>query len=237
MQSAAGCLGSGRHVVDRALTYVPRGLAKRPPLLLMFHGMGDGWRETEAITGLDSVAARNRFVVAYPIGQNPAGWQLNHSAGDADVGYVRRLIAELAARACADPHRVYLTGFSNGAGFAWRVGCELAGKVAAVALVSGSYKSQDECPAGARPMPTLEIHGRDPWTSTVTRLIADTTSRNHCTRPPVRTRIAAGVTRTRWPGCNLERIYNQNLGHKWLSHGGPYNTSAEVWKFVSRFRR
>jgi hypothetical protein len=35
-------------------------------------------------------------------------------------------------------------------------------------------------------------------------------------------------------GCNLERIYNARIGHEWPKLG-PYNTSVEVWDFVSRF--
>jgi poly(3-hydroxybutyrate) depolymerase len=85
-------------------------------------------------------------------------------------------------------------------------------------------------------MPTLELHGRDPWTRTVPVLIAETKRRNGCTRSPVTRPIARGITRTRWPGCDLERIYNARVGHEWPKLG-PYNTSVEVWRFVSRFRR
>jgi hypothetical protein len=60
--------------------------------------------------------------------------------------------------------------------------------------------------------------------------------RNSCTRSPTTTRIAPGITQTSWPGCNLERIYNRTINHEW-PRLGPYDTSAEVWRFVSRFRR
>ena len=53
---------------------------------------------------------------------------------------------------------------------------------------------------------------------------------------PITRRIAGGITRTRWAGCDLERIYNRTIGHEWPKLG-PYNTSAEVWRFVSRYRR
>jgi polyhydroxybutyrate depolymerase len=130
---------------------------------------------------------------------------------------------------CTDPARVYLTGFSNGATFAYQAGCLL--RVAAIAPVSGSYHS---CSGGR--MPTLEIHGRDPWTRTVSTLITETKQRNGCTTAPTAGRIARGITRARWPGCDLERIYNRTIGHEWPKLG-PYNTSAEVWRFVSRYPR
>jgi polyhydroxybutyrate depolymerase len=93
----------------------------------------------EAMTGLDSVAARRGFIVAYPSALNAQKWQLNDHDGDDDVNHVRRLIDELDSTTCADADRVYLTGFSNGASFAFRAGCDLVDKVAAIAPVSGAY--------------------------------------------------------------------------------------------------
>jgi polyhydroxybutyrate depolymerase len=185
-------------------------------------------------TGFDDIAARKHFVVAYPNALRSQRWELNHRDGDADVAHISAFIDTVVKRVCADPHRVYLTGFSNGGGFAYRAGCALADQVAAIAPVSGSYRSHDPCNAG--PMPTLELHGRDPWTSTVPRLVTETKRRNRCTRPPLTSQVAPGITRTRWPGCNLERIYNRTIGHEWPT-SGPYNTGVEVWNFVKRFRR
>ena len=200
--------------------------------MLVFHGLRESVSYMSGETGFDDVAARNRFVVAYPNAVRAQKWQLNHSDGDEDIDHIRSFIDRVVKRVCADPTRVYLTGFSNGAGFAYRAGCEFTDRVAAIAPVSGSYRSHDPCDAG--PMPTLEIHGRDPWTNTVPRLIAETRQRNGCTQAPVTTRIARGISRTRWPGCNLERLYNRTIGHEW-PRLGPYNTSNEVWRFVSRF--
>ena len=205
--------------------------------MLAFHGLGESPSVLEQQSALDAVAARFGFVVAYPSAQRAElRWQLTHREGDDDIDYIRAFIAKAVKRICADPHRVYLTGFSNGAGFAARAGCELADRVAATAPVAGSYRSQDPCPSSVPPMPTLEIHGRDPWTPTVARLITDTKRRHNCQREAITNRIERGVTSTRWPGCALERIYTRRVGHEWLTHGA-YNTSLEVWRFVSRFRR
>jgi polyhydroxybutyrate depolymerase len=218
------------------LVDIPAHLPKRPPLLVAFHGLRQAATWLSGETGFDDLAARHGFVVAYPNARAAQRWQLNHADGDADVQHIRAFVGQVVKRVCADPDRVYLTGFSNGGGFAFRAGCALAGQVAAIAPVSGSYRTHDPCPAGTRPMPTLEIHGRDPWTQTVPRLLADMEQRNGCTRSPTTTQIARGITRTRWPGCNLERIYNRTVNHEW-PRLGPYDTSLEVWRFVSRFRR
>ena len=216
------------------LVDIPRGLPAHPPLLVVFHGLRESASYLAGETGFDDSAATHRFVVAYPNAVEAQKWQLNHREGDADVRHIRSFIGAVVKRVCADPARVYLTGFSNGAGFAYRAGCELRDQIAAIAPVSGSYRSHDNCRAGA--MPTLEVHGRDPWTGTVARLVADMKRRNGCTAAPTTRRIARGITRTRWPGCDLERIYNRTIGPEWPKLG-PYNTSAEVWRFVSRYRR
>jgi poly(3-hydroxybutyrate) depolymerase len=234
----AGCFrAAGHQYVDNEVAYIPKRLAKHPPLVLAFHGLREPPSVLEQQSALDAVAARFGFVVAYPSAQR-AGlrWQLTQREGTADIDYIRSFIDKAVKTVCVDRHRVYLTGFSNGAGFAWRAGCDLADRVAAVAPVSGSYRSQDPCPSSAPPMPTLEIHGRDPWTSTVERLIEDTKRRNGCERAPITNPLERGVTRTRWPGCALERIYNRRIGHEWLTHGA-YNTALEIWRFASRFRR
>ncbi len=38
----------------------------------------------------------------------------------------------------ADPKRVYVTGFSNGAGMAYKMACEKPDKVAAIGVVEGA---------------------------------------------------------------------------------------------------
>jgi polyhydroxybutyrate depolymerase len=225
---------SGHQEIAGELVDIPRRLPQRPPLLIAFHGLREAATQLAGQTQFDALARKHGFVVAYPNAVRAQEWQLNHRDGDEDVEHIRSFIDTVVNRVCADPDRVYLTGFSNGAGFAYRAGCQLRDQVAAVAPVSGSYRSQDDCTAGA--MPTLEIHGRDPWTDTVPRLITDMKRRNQCAAQPVTHRIDRGITRTRWPGCDLERIYNASIGHEWPKLG-PYNTSVEVWRFVSRYQR
>lgn len=226
---------TGHQEVAGELVDIPAHLPKRPPLVVVFHGLHESVGYMAGETGFDDVAASHRFVVAYPNAVQGQKWELNRQDGERDVNHIRAFIARVLERVCADPARVYLTGFSNGGGFAYRAGCALADQVAAIVPVSGSYKTHDPCRQGTRAMPTLEIHGVDPWTKTVPRLIAETKARNGCTRAPATTRIAAGITLTRWPGCNLERLYNRTINHEWPKLG-PYNTSVEVWDFVSRYR-
>src|SRR4029077_11634692 len=85
-------------------------------------------------------------------------WSLNAKMPPDDVGSVKALLPRAETAACADPARIFATGVSNGGGFAARVGCELAGTIAAVAPVAGGYRALDPCPDG-RHTSVLEIHG------------------------------------------------------------------------------
>ena len=218
---------SGHREVAGELVNIPRHLPSRPPLLVVFHGLREAATWLANQTQFDALAGKRGFVVAYPNALEAQKWQAH------DVPHIRSFIDKVVKRVCADPDRVYLTGFSNGATFAYLAGCGLRDQVAAIAPVSGSYHSNGTC-AGA--MPTLEIHGRDPWTDTVPVLVDETKRRNDCADPPVATTVARGITRTRWPGCDLERLYNRRIGHEWPKLGA-YNTSVEVWRFVSQYRR
>ena len=214
---------SGHQEVAGELVDIPRRLPQHPPLLVAFHGLREAASSLANQTQFDALARKQGFVVAYPNALEAQKWQAH------DIEHIGAFIEKVQKRVCTDPARVYLTGFSNGATFAYQAGCALP--VAAIAPVSGSYHS-----CGGPPMPTLEIHGRDPWTRTVPLLIRETTQRNRCSAPPRTTRVARGITRTRWPGCDVERLYNRTIGHEWPKLG-PYNTSVEVWRFVSRYRR
>jgi polyhydroxybutyrate depolymerase len=87
------------------------------------------------------------------------------TAGADDVGFVLDLINALSETYNLDHRRIYATGVSNGAMFAYRLACELSGKIAAVAAVSGTMEVEiaRNC-APTRPISILHIHGTaDPF--------------------------------------------------------------------------
>lgn len=228
----AGCpaLTPGDHQVRGHLVRVPEGVAARPPLVLAFHGTGGDGPGLAGYLGLDAVARRHGFVVAYPDATR-SDWELNRKRGDHDLPRIRRLIDALEDRLCVDPRRVYATGFSNGGSLAFRLGCDLSTRIAAIAPLSGSYRAQRACPRSRGRMPTLEQHGDDQFAVSVPRLLRTTAARNRCTRPPVRARVGTGL-RTTYPGCALVRYQFPQIGHA-LAPG----TATRVWSFLSRYRR
>lgn len=208
------CLVAGR--AAPALVAVPRGGDRPAPLLIAFHGLGDTARNFEVSISLDQVATDRGMVVAWQDAAHNREWQVNAAAGDEDVATTRKIIDGLVDAGCADPARVYLTGFSNGGAYTARAGCDLAGKVAAIAPVAGAYGDIDDCPPKGPHVPLLELHGdRDPWFDTVGKLMDAWLARDDCPDESERTHIQ-GVTTERWPSCDVQRVTLGGTGHAWF---------------------
>jgi polyhydroxybutyrate depolymerase len=131
------------------------------PLVLVFHGGGVGARSMAAHTGFTRVAEREGFAVAYPEGLDHR-WNdgRGYGASHDDVAFVRALLDSVGRQATIDSTRVYATGISNGAMFAYRLACELPGVLAAIAPVAGAVPAAlaERC-ASARPAAVVAFQG------------------------------------------------------------------------------
>jgi polyhydroxybutyrate depolymerase len=148
------------------------------PLVIVLHGAAGDARSTADMTGFSPLADGARFIVAYPegtsIGVDPVRqtWNAGFCCGAAvrnhvdDLGFLAGLIERLSADYPVDPHRVYVTGLSNGAMLAYRFAAQYPDRIAAIASVAGAIGGT----AGAgqppiaidrpsRPVPVLIIHG------------------------------------------------------------------------------
>jgi len=156
--------------------HVPNTLpAKNGALVIVLHGgMGQG-TQIERTLGLDSVADKDGFMVAYLNG-TPAGehlpdtmktWNagggccgLSARSGVDDVAYITGAVQYLSGKYNIDPARIFVMGHSNGAMMSQRLMCE-TNLFAAAVPVSGILNTDDAaCPAalGKR---ILAIHGSD----------------------------------------------------------------------------
>lgn len=151
------------------ILHVPPGIdaVQKIPLVLAFHGIGLDANEMMRISGLNAQADVSGFVVAYPngTGENKS-WNGGHCCGEAaknnvdDIGFVRALVEDLSTSYNLDSKRIYVTGFSNGAIFAYRIACELADLVAAVAPLSATQILEDmQACQPARALPLIHFHG------------------------------------------------------------------------------
>jgi polyhydroxybutyrate depolymerase len=243
----APCSGSaaGNHWIEGSWVHVPAGMHGRPALLVFFHGVSDRAEPFARFIGLVRLADRRRVVLAAPeLRAGRSTWELNRRRGDEDVARMRRLVDRVQALACTDPARVYLTGFSNGAGFATRVACDLAPQVAAVVPVAGSYRATDACPARGPRVALMEVHGdADPYFATVPRLLGLWRARDRCAARSVVSHPRPGVTRTAWRGCPVERVVLHATRHVWpgarASGADPtgFRATEAAWAFLSGRRR
>jgi len=137
------------------------------PLVLLFHGVGDGPTVIEAQTGFGGYGAQGGFVVAAPAGRGTIPHWMEEDFGDGfndatrsnpDVVFIEVLLDRLAEELCIDLARVYATGFSNGAMATSVLACALEDRIAAAAAAGGLLDPGAAC-VQDRPVPFLAFHG------------------------------------------------------------------------------
>ena len=156
--------------VDRTYrAHRPANEIARPGLVIVLHGSFGGGFQIESDSGFDAQADRLGWIAVYPDGVAD-GWDAfgstdkwgKHPGAD-DVAFVSALIDHFEASDGVDPDRVYVTGLSRGGMMTYRLGCELSGRIAAIAPVSGNMAtasgSADVPCSLQRPVSVMAIHG------------------------------------------------------------------------------
>ncbi len=154
------------YVLHIPSTYDP---SQPAALVLAFHGITLDAYEMMRISGFNAQSDAAGFIVAYPNAAEPhRSWNGGHCCGEAarenvdDLGFVRAVIEEISASLAIDPRRIYATGFSNGAILTYRLGCEMADQIAAIAPVSATQALEDkQACRPSRPLPVIHFHGTD----------------------------------------------------------------------------
>ncbi len=229
----------------RYLVHRPPGSGEGAPLpaVVVLHGTGATAAWTLGETGWADKADREGFLVVLPDGlrpdlarpphfvDNPQVWNdgspklvPNEPEGD-DVGFLDAILDALIGEGAADPRRVYLTGFSNGAGMAFRLAAERSRRFAAVAAVAGHCWLPQ--PRPERPIPTLILAGgADPLCPVAGGEIVTPWEGRRVYRPPLE------QTLRRWaaalgcpPGPPLER---KDDGLRTLAFAGRQGTEFTV---------
>jgi polyhydroxybutyrate depolymerase len=127
------------------------------PLVLVFHGTAGTGAGMEATTGFDAVADQNGFLVAYP---DSMGSQWALTGANNDVSFVETLVQTLEASFHIDPTRIYLSGYSQGAGLGQQLAFCDPQAFAGLADISENLSagSQSVCKANM-PLSFLLFHG------------------------------------------------------------------------------
>lgn len=185
--------------------------------------------------------------------------------GHDDVAFLTAVIDDVLNRVGTNPAKVFMAGFSNGAGMTFRFAAERADRVTAIAAISGHCNLTD--PKPSRPVPTLFAVGtldpliplrggtvRSPW---LNRLVQrppviqtlEVWARSiGCSTIPIVRSESAGVRTDIYPGpVPFQSVTIEGLGHHWpggkgqLNHriAGPQsnvvNGTEMVWEFFRQF--
>lgn len=153
----------------------PKGQAKgqaksqvtpKLPVIIFLHGAGGSATQAMRQTNMAGRAAAAGFMAVFPEGLGPAdgqtwnAWGCCGFARDSrvdDVGFLSVLVGRLRAEFSADPARIHLAGFSNGAMLASRFALERPGVAATLSAIAGSVPC--DAPNPQESLPVLLIHG------------------------------------------------------------------------------
>jgi polyhydroxybutyrate depolymerase len=165
---------------DYRIHVPPAAIYGQPlPLVLNLHGATQNGQLEEITSGMDTNADQHGYLVAYPDGtriskvltpdpvakQAQYGWNAGKCCGlpvtthQDSVGFLKAVIANVAARTPVNLRRVYMTGISNGGMMAYAMAAEASTTVAAIASVSGQVEIPHIHPS--RAVPTMEFHSVD----------------------------------------------------------------------------
>jgi len=157
-------------------TYVGRSQGKPMALLFVLHGGGGSGSSMELLTAgrFNRIADREGVIVVYPDGID-RHWNDGRELPDTaarenvdDVGFMLVLIEDLARGHALDRGRIFATGISNGGFMSFRLACDAADTIAAVAPVTAALSEQlgPRCKP-ARPVAVAILNGTEdplvPW--------------------------------------------------------------------------
>lgn len=138
------------------------------PLVIDMHGYTSTNSAQQRISGWNTLANTQGFIVAYPQGQsnswNAQGQCCGSASGD-DVQFIRNVVADIRLHARISAPRIYATGLSNGGSMTHTLACEAADLFAGAAAVSfplsggSSFSAIVANCTPSRPIPVIHFHG------------------------------------------------------------------------------
>lgn len=122
--------------------FVPVGIKGDVPLVIDIHGWGDNPSNQRSISGFESLAKTEGFIVVWPYGLcnswNSGEQCCPPASSDEidDVGFIRKLIEKVSGKYNIDSDRIYVTGLSNGCSMTQRLANEASDVVTAAACMA-----------------------------------------------------------------------------------------------------
>lgn len=119
---------------------VRTGNKEAVPLIMLCHGMGDTPAHLAEQTGMHLLGERDNFITIYAGAGNGIRWNLTGADNlPDDNAYLLALIEEIARRYPVDRTRIYVSGFSNGAGMAMMFALNNPEVVAAACPIDSTF--------------------------------------------------------------------------------------------------
>ena len=238
----------------------PPSLGSTPaPLVVLLHGCFPGANGEQAATAFrfDEEAISGRFVAVYPDGIHGCWNQGPCCSAADDVGFISALLDRLIKELSIDRSRIFVTGWSGGGAMAYRLACELSGRIAAIASVAGAWWLDAPC-SPTRPVSVLEMHGtndsRAPSDgggplnlSPILAVVQRRAELDGCVGDPALGLSGVTMSST-WNRCKAGAVVRLDTivdgRHTWFGCGvppcdpvpGEPGASAAVWDFFSSLR-
>jgi polyhydroxybutyrate depolymerase len=205
------------------LLFTPTSYSGEPmALAVVLHARGSDGENIAETSGFSHIAEESGFLVAYPEAYEGT-WDR-----DADVGFVRAVVDAIAHKVSVDPARLYLIGYSQGAGLANQIAGDWHNGIAAFADVSHVLsKGHAKILESAGPVPAVFMHGTsDPVSPHQGTKIRQT---NRQSRLSVADRLSAMETATFWASKNGDvALRTAELPLK-LDDGRTYTGAVHTW--------
>lgn len=232
------------------------------PLVLALHESAGKGKTMADNTGLNQLADRSNFIIAYPDALK-GKWNVSGRSLENNVTFIHDLITELKIKSAIDSQRIYIVGLSNGGILAQKLACENPDGIAAVVTVAASLpiQFQDHCQShtsvsmmmingtaddivpwegGSPPMVSV---GRGLSIPPIVDVIDFWQQHNHCTTTlNIKQRDDDRVEESNYVTCEsaseVSLVALKGAGHVWC--GGNYGSSEYLdagetaWAFFQR---
>lgn len=207
---------------------------KQYPLLVVLHGFGaTGFAQT-AYFGVGGLPAADRALLIAPDGTtNSTGqqfWNADPACCDRegqrpdDVAYIGGMIDDIRADWPVDKNQVFILGHSNGGYMAYRMACERADVVVAIASLAGNASSTPTTCSPAQKVNILHMHGTEddivPFTG-ATPSVDQWAAKNGC-----------GTTRVAGADLDLDNNVAGAETRTFTTDGCPGNGAVDLWTMV-----